>query len=193
MCELTSAKGILYKITQNSTDKSYIGQTEKTFSSRYNIKKDQLKVNKVGYCLVFDNEGNYQTALSNKLIIQDIIDSPDTVEVDILEKDIYDLTQRIKLENKYIEKYGTIFNGYNTKISVDPPKKPQRRLKIQDFDCIKPEDIEYDIFEVFEQHQQRQINDFIDQITEKNIKMINSARVLPKNKEDLALYLENIS
>ena len=192
MCELTSAKGILYKITQDSTDKSYIGQTEKTFSSRYNIKKSQLKVNNVGFCLVYDNEGKFQTALSNKLIIQDILNSPHTVKVKILQKGVYELGDRIKLENDYIQQFNTIFQGYNTKINIDAPKKPKKRLKMQDFECIKPEDVEYDLFEVIKDYQRQQINKYIDKITKNNSNMIARATLLPKNKEDLKLYLRSL-
>ena len=191
MCELTSATGIVYKINVGFTGKSYIGETERSFSNRYNITKKELTQSKVGHCLIFRPDGSIKTALSNKDIVKDIGVSPETVNVEILEQNINCQEERIRKENKYIQKFDTIFNGYNKKISVKTTQKREPKVKLSDLDCVKPHELEYELLPIFLKDLERRQDDFKVKVL-KTYEKIVSRDKLPKNKEILKAYLESL-
>ena len=191
MCELISATGIVYMITVGSTGKRYIGETERSFSNRYNITKEELTRGKIGPCLIFRPDGSPKTALSNRDIVEDITRSPETVNVQILEKDINCQEERIEKENAYIRKFDTIFNGYNKKISAKISTKKKNKIKLQDLPCVKPQDLEYDLYPVFSKDLERRQEEFKIKVLKIYKQMVLREKI-PENKKILEAYLENL-
>lgn len=193
---LTKHRNIVYLLTQNSTQRSYVGETEQTLASRYCISEDQLKNNCIGYCFIYDKYGKRRknSAISNKILENDILQSPTTFEAKVLYKDIPNQKERRELENKMMDKYKTLgCNGYNRKYSEIDHKKRIKIPKLKDFESIEGNLIDYSLLEVIEEVQNSCFQKFKEDFSEKIAKDLNrSSNKLPKNKEDFITYLHGV-
>ena len=124
-------------------------------------------------------------------IVEDITRSPETVNVQILEKDINCQEERIEKENAYIRKFDTIFNGYNKKISAKISTKKKNKIKLQDLPCVKPQDLEYDLYPVFSKDLERRQEEFKIKVLKIYKQMVLREKI-PENKKILEAYLENL-
>lgn len=100
--ELNKVKGIIYKITNETTNKVYIGKSKKSFNDRY----------------LYSKSLNVFTT-HNKQLQEDIYDyGINNFTVELLEISINDDELLSELENTYIEKYkGNLYNtNYEKKI-----------------------------------------------------------------------------
>ena len=125
MCkELFSAKGIIYKITCLTNDKSYVGQTGKdlSFFDRYSIKTslaDKTQLELFSYlkerCQKLYSSGKLVGSfkLAADLVKDLIAHSPEEFEVSILAKNIEN-EERDLMELEAIKKYECLEKGYNS-------------------------------------------------------------------------------
>ena len=115
MCkELSSAKGIVYRIECLPTNKSYVGQTGNnwTFFDRYAIKRsigDKTQSELFSYW-----KSNSKLKIAKELKEDMLVYPPDQFKVTILAKEIKNDQERDSLEIKFIKKYKCLEEGYNS-------------------------------------------------------------------------------
>lgn len=133
MCkELSSAKGIVYRIQCLISDKSYVGQTGKnwTFFDRYAIKRsieDKPQSELFSYWKSIHSKLRIAKELKEEMIIY----PSDQFKVTILAKEIKNDLERDALEIKFIKKYKCLEKGYNSvKNNWRGSGMPSRRYSI---------------------------------------------------------------
>lgn len=115
MCkELSSAKGIVYRIQCLVSDKSYVGQTGKhlSFFDRYSVKRSLQDKTQIELLEYFKRGKTNRFGSELRRDVEAY--PPDQFRVTILAKEIKKDKERDSLEAEFIKKYKTLEKGYNT-------------------------------------------------------------------------------